>query len=358
MKRIKTIILTIFVIVFCLQAKEVADTMFYTSIFYDINNGIITSTRDNIQEYEYDVNGLLKRTISYEKNLENHFFKFIVTEFDIYGNIQKYTSYNTDGSMSGENHFKNTMITINSKNLLKQQVIEYSSGFKNIKDYEYCDNGDTTSLVESNYRVNGTLFRRTKYEYKYDFNGYDCFVSGVIKNYNENEELTTIIPEERYYKFFTIDSNKFLEIYIRVDYNSDGTERRRVKFENNYNSKGLLTKQTVYIQVAGTVNYIKTEEHIRSYTYKKIIITTAIYGKQEMRTKNNFQISRNSNTLNLNFADNSKKRIEIINLQGKILNSQKFSSETYNINIGNLPKNVYILRIFKNGEINSVKFVK
>jgi len=60
----------------------------------------------------------------------------------------------------------------------------------------------------------------------------------------------------------------------------------------------------------------------------------------------------------LNFADNSLKRIEIVNLQGRILNSQSFSAKTQSVDISNLSRGVFFLRVFDGGGVGVVRFVR
>jgi hypothetical protein len=170
-----------------------------------------------------------------------------------------------------------------------------------------------------------------------------------VNQYDGSGKLTNSYTERD--EFVIVNSKKLLSLNIRYD--SDGKESS--KFESEYNSKGLEVKSVYYSY--STNGYRKSYEITYTYTYKEIN-TTAIYEKQKTLLNNNFQISRNSNSLKLNFADNSQKRIEIVNLQGKTLKSQKFSAKIHNVNISNLPKSVYILRVFENEKANSVKFVK
>ena len=85
---------------------------------------------------------------------------------------------------------------------------------------------------------------------------------------------------------------------------------------------------------------------------------TSITTRQRAQTKSNFQISRSPSTLNLTFADNSEKRVEIVNLQGRILSSQSFSARTRSVDISNLTRGVFVLRVFENGKVSSVRFVR
>ena len=87
-------------------------------------------------------------------------------------------------------------------------------------------------------------------------------------------------------------------------------------------------------------------------------IPTSISTRQRAQAQSNFQISRNSNSLHLNFADNSLKRIEIVNLQGRILNSQSFSAKTQSVDISNLPRGVFVLRVFEGSGVGVVRFVR
>jgi len=86
--------------------------------------------------------------------------------------------------------------------------------------------------------------------------------------------------------------------------------------------------------------------------------STSITTRQRAQAQSNFQISRNSNSLHLNFADNSLKRIEIVNLQGRILNSQSFSAKTQSVDISNLPRGVFVLRVFEGSGVGVVRFVR
>jgi len=96
----------------------------------------------------------------------------------------------------------------------------------------------------------------------------------------------------------------------------------------------------------------------RPETFTRTENPTAINPKQNAQTQSNFQISRNSNSLHLNFADNSLKRIEIVNLQGRILNSQSFSAKTQSVDISNLSRGVFVLRVFEGGGVGVVRFVR
>jgi hypothetical protein len=120
---------------------------------------------------------------------------------------------------------------------------------------------------------------------------------------------------------------------------------------------GTIYKGTSDFYIIGDKLFFCEDDECDEYT-RKDPNSTAISGKQKLLAKNNFQISRNSNSLNLNFADNSQKRIEIVNLQGKALKQTSFSAKNTSVDISNLPKGVFVLRVFENGKVNSVKFVR
>ena len=350
MKRINAVVLAIFIVVFCLQAKTVVDVSTWTTTSYD-NNGNISSITFGKQRHEYDTDGLLIRTTSYAKISDDIFNKSTVVEYDVYGNYQRVVFYNKEGEITGEEKHENTMILINFTKLIEKQKTEhYMNGIlesKTTTSNEYDNYGNIVFSSLSRYDVDGNLSSRAEAKYEYSFNKDTCFVK--INQYNRNETLVGTV----FYEILqaTINSKK-LEIAFTY-YISEN--QKLFRYENEYDSEGLLTKHTYYIW--SNNNFIKT--HLSNYTYTfKTINTTAASPKKEMLQKNHFQISKNSNMLYLNFADNSDKRIEIINPQGSLLKSHRFSTKTHSVNIGSLPRGVYILRIFENEKVNSVRFVK
>lgn len=107
-----------------------------------------------------------------------------------------------------------------------------------------------------------------------------------------------------------------------------------------------------FIYNGGDIIFIHGDKFIRKEN------STAISGKQTIKTKNNFQFNQNKNSLKLNFADNSQKRIEILNLQGKMLKQTSLSAKNASVDISTLSKGIFFLRVFENGKVNSVKFVR
>ena len=98
------------------------------------------------------------------------------------------------------------------------------------------------------------------------------------------------------------------------------------------------------------------------FTLHETVLTrvnpTSITTRQRAQAQSNFQISRNSNSLHLNFADNSEKRVEIVNLQGRVLNSQSFSAKTRSVDISSLTRGVFVLRVFDGAGVGVVRFVR
>ena len=343
MRQIKTIILTILAFVFCVQAKMVVDTCYYTGISYN-SNGEITSKTESIWKYGYDANGQFNEITFFIKNSENIFYNNAHHEYDTNGNFRRTINYDSNGNIMFERRFNTTTTTVNSMTLIKVQEYEnYDADGKILNkyknEYEYNSYGDTILFNMKHYDADGNLQRETKVIYEYEYNSDDN--TYILRKSSTNPF---------YYKraFATINSKRL--ITSSITYDSGDNKRQQQEYE--YNDNGLQTK---------TINYdrddIKTSEITYTYVYKELNPTT-INRKQKVEPKNSFQVSKSTNSLSLNFIDNSARKIEIINLQGKILKSQNFSAKIHNINIENLPKNVYVLRIFENGKINSVKFVK
>jgi len=83
-----------------------------------------------------------------------------------------------------------------------------------------------------------------------------------------------------------------------------------------------------------------------------------LWEKRSEYEKNNFQINRSPNTLYLTFADNSEKRVEVVNLQGRVLSSQSFSAKTRSVDISNLTRGVFVLRVFEGSGVGVVRCVR
>jgi hypothetical protein len=346
---IKKIILAVLMTVFCLLAEEVIDTSFYTYYYYDIND-LIRSESQGIQVFEYAENGLLKQTKAYEKGENDALFKWFESEYDIDGNIQKDYTYDQNGKIITGTVYKTNTTTINLLKFVKQREVEYYTDgkltTKYVYDYEYDNNGDTAFVKEKLY-YNGFLFN-TEYYYNYN-DDTTCFIE--IKKYDKNDALTEI--SQKKYNFIIKDSKKYL---TKVSlYDSEGKEINRSEYK--YNDKGLESESINYYWNYKTNSYIKNSKAIYEYAYKEIN-ATAINKKQSNKLKDNIQIHKTSNSLLLNFANNSEKKIEIMNLQGKILKSERFSAKIHNVNIENLSPNIYIVKILENGKVNSVKFIK
>ena len=347
MKKMKFIILTIFVIVFCLQAREVVDVSNSITTSYNINSGEITSIIERKSEYRYDSEGLLKQITGYIKNSTGIFVKNSETEFDVYGNIQRMLVYDSDGNITQENLNINTVNSMGF--LIKRQTESYINGnlhANGVFNFEYNHNGDTTKVTQSTFSANGELLSKREVVYEYGVDGNIRLVKTNV--YDGNGNLTITINSKDIFNLERL-------IIISITYDSQG--REGAKTESEYNHKGLRTKHTQYTWNNNTNSLAKQSEQVFTYTLKEIT-PTAINTKQPAQTKNNFQINRSANSLNLNFSDNSERKIEIVNLQGRILNSQSFSTKIHNVDISNLSKNIYVLRIFENRNVNSVKFVK
>ena len=347
MRRIKTVILMIFVVVFCLQAREVVNVSNSTTTSYNINSGEITSTREQKSEYEYDSEGLLKQITSHIKNTSGIFVKNTVTEFDVYGNIQRLATYGANGNITLD--VLNRHI-VNSMGFLEKQESEiHLDGelyVKGVSHFEYNYNGDTIKATHNTLNANGDLLNIRVISYEYSSDGNTRFAITKIHDNNEN-----LILNQNSKDIFNSEGL----IIITITY--DSQDREWNKTETEYNSKGLATKITQYARNNNTNSLVKQSEQVFAYTFKEII-PTAINAKQIAQTQNNFQINRTANSLNLNFSDNSQKRIEIVNMQGRILASQNFSAKIHNVNISSLSRNIYILRVFENERASSVRFVK
>ena len=349
MKRINAVVLAIFLVVFYLQAKTVVATETMIATTFNSNGDILFTGKTGFVEFEYNADGSLKkRTAHGAINLEGTLFRVVSTiEYDIYGNLKRQMNFDTDGNITQISEAKNTMITINGMNLLEKQEFENCDANRNflgsaINRFEYNDNGDTIFSEWRSYDANRNLFMRGEGIYEFCKEGNPSIVKSSLYDGSGNIIVEGQITERT---FIIINDRRFI------------SSRKNPVYEDffEYNTEGLLTKHTNYAMDFSLGRIRKNTETIFIYTFKEIE-TTAINRNQNAKTQNNFRTNRNSNNLTLNFANNSERRIEIVNLQGRVIKSQSFSAKIHSVNIENLPRNVYVLRVFENGKINSVRF--
>jgi len=166
------------------------------------------------------------------------------------------------------------------------------------------------------------------------------------------------------------------EVYGGMIINSDGTgyvwEWEETHYDTTIIDSLVFLSENELIAFFHKGDYVAYDEYTFTIVGRKLVLCedglyckeyirkdpTSISPKQRTQTSRSFQINQNSNSLNLNFSANSQKRIEILNLQGRVLNSQSFSTKNKSVSIANLPRGVFFLRVFEGGNVNSVKFVR
>ncbi|MDR0517477.1 MAG: hypothetical protein LBH25_10585 [Fibromonadaceae bacterium] len=186
---------------------------------YDIKGNMIKRINsDGIYEYEYDSNGNQIKDVRYdfEGNIEARF----ESEYDSKGNRIKATGYNADGSVGA------------------RYEIEYDSNNNITKEATYSPDGIEARRYEYTWSNNGNTATRKRFDLR-------------------GTELTLI--NTFVYQFTTIDGKKLEASYTRE--NPDGTQEKR---DNEYDSKGNITKSTDYELQNGV--WVKTYQTTYVYT--------------------------------------------------------------------------------------------
>ncbi len=248
--------------------EEVIATIYQTSITYDANGGV-SSTSSNI-EYKYngsknDKTLYLNGSMQFRQECKHY----------SNGNCTKSVIYDGKGNMTNEYEY-------DSKGNVTKQVLYSADGNVSIRaEYEYDSSGNTTEQVS--YDANGNVTSRYEYEYDskgnttevvyYNANGnvsigstdWNCNSDGSFCNFLIISVSNGDVSYTGEARFTTINSKR-----LTVSSVTTYPDGRSSKAEYEYDSRGNTTKYIAYSRQSDTDSYRKTSETTTTYTYTRI----------------------------------------------------------------------------------------
>ncbi len=205
------------------------------------------------------------------------------------------------------------------------------------------------------YDSNNLLISELVKLYSIDTNGTDNLLINYF--YTENNLLERIerniateegwIPSDKEENIFDIQDN-----VVQTNFSSWNTELEQYLYQNKdtniYNEANqLITKVTENFVDGSWINY-------RQYRYKYPVST---YVKQNER-KLHIYPNPASEVVHIRFEEASNKTLEIIDIQGRIVYSQKTQDLQINVPVAHLPAQMYLIKIQDSNLVQTAKFLK
>lgn len=353
------------------------------------------------------------QTETLEKLTSGTWVNFMKYNYSYDGNGHRtyYIGQSWDVSSSSWKNDRQVSYTNNNNGTIQQWIAQDwsnpTSSWINTQRSTYTYNG-SNKILSQTYEIgtSGTWVNQLKYTYTYDGNGYATLLlrqswdvpssswkndfqitytndgNGVVQEYlNESWDIPSSSWKNMFQGTYTYNGSNNL-IFLTSKIYQNGAWVNYSRNYNIYDGNGYLTynlgeiwdsplsewKNNVQLNYTnnsdGTVQQDISEIwDIPSSSWKYWLRSTYTYTTStgiEDANEISFQLFPNpcNDILNLSFSNNSETKIEIKDLQGRLILSKLIYESSVIIDIQDLPSNLYFLQLQQGNKISVTKFIK
>lgn len=304
----------------------------------------------NSTNYEYNTNDLLNKIIYKSLDKTSNLLTFTQRASFTYNNENKIDVgfYEEWKNNAWQNSLKNTS-SYDSNGYLISGLIERwnDNNWKNDIKVDYSNNSDGLFTQITRQRWNDSSSKWENFSQStYTYNSSKKVSVETMNIWENNKWIEKIIFTNSY------DANGFLVNRLRQDWDDDLSiwiNQYQSKYDNNQNG-------TIHQEIAEIWNK-------SSNSWENLSRTTYVYDKNlgiADLTKSQIKIYPNPTTdfINVHLEESNDTKVSIIDALGSVIFKENFVGNDFSVNVMNLNKNVYFIKL-ENGEKTQVKkFIK
>ncbi len=222
-----------------------------------------------------------------------------------------------------------------------------SSSWKNSSQINYTNNGNgTVQQYISQYWDSPSSSWLNSQRATYTYNGFNKILTATYETWTSGAWINQLKQNNTY------NGSGYLTYNLSQTWDAPSSSWKNSS-QTNYTNNGNGTVQQYIAQYWDNPSSSWINSQRATYTYT---ISTGIFEVNELEC--HFFPNPTCDILNLLFHDNSESKIEITDVQGKLLLSKIVLGNSVIIDVKNLPSNFYFLHWQQGNKSSVIKFIK